>query len=52
MCPIVDKCDQKRLEALEYLPELSVAGAIQPNIVNAVAPILRETRKIHIAGVI
>lgn len=49
-CPFVDGCENKRMEALAYLPESMTAEASQSNAMNAAAPILRETMEIRVNG--
>lgn len=42
-CPFKDKCKNKRIEALGYLPEPMVAEAGMPSAAELTQPILRET---------
>ena len=49
-CPFVDKCDNKRMEALGYLPEPYAAEVLVSATEPAAAPVLRETQTIYIEG--
>lgn len=49
-CPFVDTCENKRMEALAYLPEPMMADASRSNSMSAAAPILRETMEIRVDG--
>lgn len=50
-CPFVDKCDNKRMEALAYLPEPPYANQVsQPLSENTIMPIARETVERHAYG--
>lgn len=51
VCPYVDTCDHKRMEALGFLPKppLSMSAA-QPAADSAAQPLLRETREIRVNG--
>lgn len=49
-CPHIMTCDHKRKEAIGFLPEACVAEAVQPTDEGVVAPILRETMEIQVAG--
>ncbi|MEE1520210.1 MAG: hypothetical protein UGF91_09760 [Dialister invisus] len=50
-CPFVEKCKNKRMEALAYMTEPQVlANAADPSSENLAAPLLRETVTIMING--
>lgn len=49
-CPFVDKCENKRMEALAYLPEPMLAKTGQPGSTSAAAPVVRETMEICVDG--
>ena len=50
-CPFVEKCKNKRMEALAYMTEPQVlANAAGPSSENLAAPLLRETVTIMING--
>lgn len=51
-CPFVDKCKNKRMEALAYIgePEQMIAEAGQSATTSAAAPLLRATMEINIDG--
>lgn len=49
-CPFVSQCKNKQMEALGYLPEPMAASASQSELVSMAAPVLRETREIHVDG--
>lgn len=49
-CPYKDKCKNKRMEALGYLPESLVAEAGVPSSAELTQPILRETVNTIIDG--
>lgn len=50
-CPFVEKCKNKRTEALAYMTEPQVlANAAGPSSENVAAPLLRETVTIMING--
>lgn len=49
-CPFVDSCDHKRMEAVEYLPELLIADAAAPASAELLQPVLRETVNIIVDG--
>ena len=50
-CPFVDKCDNKRMEALGYLeiPNLTSSYA-EPIVASTTEPILRETMTVMVDG--
>jgi len=51
VCPYVDTCDHKRMEALGFLPEPPLlASASQPAAESAAQPVLRETMEIRVEG--
>ena len=48
-CPFVDKCQNKRMEALAYMTESQVSENVaSPNYQNLAAPLLRETMTIMV----
>lgn len=50
-CPFVDKCENKRMEALGYINESHVsANSVGSNSENPVAPSSRETMTIMVDG--
>lgn len=50
-CPFVEKCKNKRMEALAYMTEPQVlANAAAPSSENLAAPLLRETATIMVNG--
>lgn len=50
-CPLVDKCENKRMEALGYINESHVlANSVGSNSENLVAPSSRETMTIMVDG--
>ena len=50
-CPFVDKCKNKRMEALAYMTESQVlANVVNSNSENLAAPLLRETMTIMVDG--
>lgn len=50
-CPFVNRCKNKRMEALVYMTESQVlANAAGPSSENVAAPLLRETVTIMING--
>lgn len=49
-CPFMDKCKNKRMEALAYLPEPVAAQATQPLTGSAIMPIAREVVERHAYG--
>lgn len=49
-CPFVDTCENKRMEALVYLPEPMIAEAGQSASMSAAAPVIRETMEIRVDG--
>lgn len=49
-CPFVDTCENKRMEALAYLPEPMIVEAGQSASMSAAAPVLRETMEIRVDG--
>ena len=50
-CPFVNRCKNKRMEALAYMTETKVlANAACPNSENLAAPLLRETVTIMVNG--
>ncbi len=52
VCPYVDTCDHKRMEALGFLPEPPLSmSASQTAADSAAQPVLRETREIRVNGV-
>lgn len=52
VCPYVDTCDHKRMEALGFLPEPPLLNsASQIAAESAAQPLLRETREIRVNGV-
>lgn len=52
VCPYVDTCDHKRMEALAFLPEPPLLNsASQTAAESAAQPLLRETREIRVNGV-
>lgn len=52
VCPYVDTCDHKRMEALGFLPEPPLSmSASQTAADSAVQPVLQETREIRVNGV-
>lgn len=51
VCPYVDTCDHKRMEAIGFLPEPPLlAPASNPAAASAAQPVLRETMKIMVDG--
>ncbi len=51
VCPYVDTCDHKRMEALGFLPEPPLSmSASQPAAESAAQPVLRETMEIRVDG--
>ena len=42
-CPFVEKCDNKRMEALAYLPDPITAPTIPPLAGGTMQPMARET---------
>lgn len=52
VCPYVDTCDHKRMEAVGFLPEPPLLNsASQPTAESVAQPLLRETREIRVNGV-
>ena len=49
-CPYVDNCNDKRMEALAYLPDPVISQVEQSFTENMAEPILRETMTIMING--
>jgi len=49
-CPFVSKCDNKRMEALAYLPDPIVAPATQQFAADVAMPMARETVERHSYG--
>lgn len=49
-CPFVDTCENKRMEALAYLPEPMIAEAGRSASMSAAAPVIRETMEIRVDG--
>lgn len=51
VCPHVDTCDHKRMEAVGFLPEPPLRNsAAQPAAESAAQPLLRETMEIRVNG--
>lgn len=51
VCPYVDTCDHKRMEAVGFLPEPPLFNsASQPAAESAAQPLLRETMEIRVNG--
>lgn len=40
VCPYVDTCDHKEMEAVGYLPEPVIASAVEPALATMAAPIM------------
>ena len=50
-CPFVDKCDNKRMEALGYLETPNLASPYaEPIVASTTEPILRETMTVMVDG--
>ncbi len=49
-CPFVDTCENKRMEALAYLPEPMIAEVGQSASISAAAPVIREAIEIRVDG--
>lgn len=51
VCPYVDTCNHKRMEAVGFLPEPPLLNsAAQPVAETAAQPLLRETMEIRVNG--
>lgn len=51
VCPYVNTCDHKRMEAASFLPEPPLLNsASQPAAESAAQPLLRETMEIRVYG--
>lgn len=49
-CPFVDKCENKRMEAVGYLPDPMIAPSTQPLTEQASMPIARKVVERHAYG--
>ena len=49
-CPFVDKCENKRMEAVAYLPNPMIASATQPLTEQASSPMARKIVERHAYG--